>query len=152
MMRVVFNNYWPYALPFTVFQEFVRHSNKDIEQTIKKEMSGDVKNAFYAIGRLINNILLYRMSSWCGAAYSIRLCPTICLSLAFAVRSVKNQPSYFADRLYKAMKVNNFLPASFNVECWSSLSPFLTPHLVSYTAVTAMTYFICYICSMWNTL
>uniref|UniRef100_A0A7N8XGA7 Annexin n=1 Tax=Mastacembelus armatus TaxID=205130 RepID=A0A7N8XGA7_9TELE len=52
-----------------VFQEFVRYTNKDIEQIIKKEMSGDVKNAFYAI-----------------------------------VRSVKNQPSYFADRLYKAMK------------------------------------------------
>ncbi|KAK5890158.1 hypothetical protein CesoFtcFv8_010383 [Champsocephalus esox] len=52
-----------------VFQEFVRYSNKDIEQIIKKEMSGDVKNAFYAI-----------------------------------VRSVKNQPSYLADRLYKAMK------------------------------------------------
>uniref|UniRef100_A0A3P9IY69 Annexin n=1 Tax=Oryzias latipes TaxID=8090 RepID=A0A3P9IY69_ORYLA len=52
-----------------VFQEFVRHTNKDIEQIIKKEMSGDVKHAFYAI-----------------------------------VRSVKNRPSYFADRLYKAMK------------------------------------------------
>uniref|UniRef100_A0A673K9Q3 Annexin n=1 Tax=Sinocyclocheilus rhinocerous TaxID=307959 RepID=A0A673K9Q3_9TELE len=52
-----------------VFQEFVRCSNKDIEQIIKKEMSGDVKNAMFAI-----------------------------------VRSVKNQPSYFADRLYKAMK------------------------------------------------
>ncbi|KAM6977963.1 annexin A6 isoform 2-T2 [Aplochiton taeniatus] len=52
-----------------VFQEFVRCSNKDIEQVIKKEMSGDLKNAMYAI-----------------------------------VRSVKNQPSYFADRLYKAMK------------------------------------------------
>ncbi|XP_062281188.1 annexin A6 [Scomber scombrus] len=52
-----------------VFQEFVKCSNKDIEQIIKKEMSGDVKNAFYAI-----------------------------------VRSVKNQPDYFADRLYKAMK------------------------------------------------
>ncbi|TMS17641.1 Annexin A6 [Larimichthys crocea] len=52
-----------------VFQEFVKCSNKDIEQIIKKEMSGDVKNAFHAI-----------------------------------VRSVKNQPSYFADRLYKAMK------------------------------------------------
>uniref|UniRef100_A0A8B9KMT8 Annexin n=1 Tax=Astyanax mexicanus TaxID=7994 RepID=A0A8B9KMT8_ASTMX len=52
-----------------VFQEFVRCSNKDIEQIIKKEMSGDIKNAMYAI-----------------------------------VRSVKNQPSYLADRLYKAMK------------------------------------------------
>ncbi|MCJ8735630.1 hypothetical protein PDJAM_G00249350 [Pangasius djambal] len=52
-----------------VFQEFVKCSNKDIEQIIKKEMSGDIKNAMFAI-----------------------------------VRSVKNQPSYFADRLYKAMK------------------------------------------------
>ncbi|KAK0151511.1 Annexin A6 [Merluccius polli] len=31
-------------------QEFVRFTNKDIELIIKKEMSGDVKNAFYAIG------------------------------------------------------------------------------------------------------
>ncbi|KAI1898249.1 hypothetical protein AGOR_G00070390 [Albula goreensis] len=53
-----------------VFQEFVKCTNKDIEQIIKKEMSGDFKNACYAI-----------------------------------VRSVKNQPSYLADRLYKAMKV-----------------------------------------------
>ncbi|XP_065098537.1 annexin A6 isoform X1 [Paramisgurnus dabryanus] len=52
-----------------VFQEFVRCSNKDIEQIIKKELSGDFKNAMFAI-----------------------------------VRSVKNRPSYFADRLYKAMK------------------------------------------------
>ncbi|XP_027019264.1 annexin A6 isoform X2 [Tachysurus fulvidraco] len=52
-----------------VFQEFVKCSNKDIEQIIKKEMSGDVKNVMFAI-----------------------------------VRSVKNQPSYLADRLYKAMK------------------------------------------------
>ena len=35
----------------TVFQEFVRCSNKDIEQIIKKEMSGDVKNAMFAIGK-----------------------------------------------------------------------------------------------------
>uniref|UniRef100_A0A4W4F951 Annexin n=1 Tax=Electrophorus electricus TaxID=8005 RepID=A0A4W4F951_ELEEL len=52
-----------------VLQEFVKCTNKDIEQIIKKELSGDVKNVFYAI-----------------------------------VCSVKNQPSYFADRLYKAMK------------------------------------------------
>uniref|UniRef100_A0A8C7JY51 Annexin n=1 Tax=Oncorhynchus kisutch TaxID=8019 RepID=A0A8C7JY51_ONCKI len=33
-----------------VFQEFVRCSNKDIEQIIKNEMSGDVKQAMYGIG------------------------------------------------------------------------------------------------------
>ncbi|XP_046715444.1 annexin A6 isoform X3 [Silurus meridionalis] len=52
-----------------VFQEFVKCSNKDIEQIIKKEMSGDVKNVMCAI-----------------------------------VQSVKNQQSYIADRLYRAMK------------------------------------------------
>ncbi|KAJ8394463.1 hypothetical protein AAFF_G00046740 [Aldrovandia affinis] len=52
-----------------VFQEFVKCTNKDIELIIKKEMSGDFKNALLAI-----------------------------------VRSVKNQQSYLADRLYKAMK------------------------------------------------
>ena len=41
---------WSNLSPSTVFQEFVRCTNKDIEQIIKKEMSGDVKNAFYAIG------------------------------------------------------------------------------------------------------
>ena len=34
-----------------MFQEFVRCSNKDIEQIIKKEMSGDVKQAMYGIGK-----------------------------------------------------------------------------------------------------
>lgn len=33
-----------------MFQEFVKCSNKDIEQIIKKEMSGDIKNAMFAIG------------------------------------------------------------------------------------------------------
>uniref|UniRef100_A0A8C9RY39 Annexin n=1 Tax=Scleropages formosus TaxID=113540 RepID=A0A8C9RY39_SCLFO len=57
-------------IPFSLFfQEFVKCTNKDIEQIIKKEFSADVKNAMFAI-----------------------------------VRSVKNQPSYLADRLYKAMK------------------------------------------------
>uniref|UniRef100_A0A8C8FMC3 Annexin n=1 Tax=Oncorhynchus tshawytscha TaxID=74940 RepID=A0A8C8FMC3_ONCTS len=38
-----------------VFQEFVRCSNKDIEQIIKKEMSGDVKQAMYGIVRSVKN-------------------------------------------------------------------------------------------------
>lgn len=52
-----------------VFQEFIKKTNHDIEHTITKEMSGDVKDAFVAI-----------------------------------VRSVKNKPAFFAERLYKAMK------------------------------------------------
>ncbi|KAM8971889.1 annexin A6 [Pelodytes ibericus] len=52
-----------------VFQQFVKQTNHDVENTIKKEMSGDVKSAFVAI-----------------------------------VRSVKNKPAFFAERLYKAMK------------------------------------------------
>ncbi|XP_053574656.1 annexin A6 isoform X2 [Bombina bombina] len=52
-----------------VFQEFIKLTNHDVEQTIKKEMSGDVKDAFVGI-----------------------------------VRSVKNKPAFFAERLRKAMK------------------------------------------------
>lgn len=52
-----------------VFQEFVTCTNKDVEQVIRKEISGDLKTALIAI-----------------------------------VRSIKNKPSYFADRLYKSMK------------------------------------------------
>lgn len=94
---------WSYFPLFTVFQEFVRFTNKDIEQIIKKEMSGDVKNAFYAIGNncLWPSLLLHlTLESHC---WQLLICDFL-LSL-FAVRSVKNQPSYFADRLYKAMKV-----------------------------------------------
>uniref|UniRef100_A0AAY4E206 Annexin n=1 Tax=Denticeps clupeoides TaxID=299321 RepID=A0AAY4E206_9TELE len=36
-----------------VFQEFVRCTNKDVELIIKKEMSGDVKNAMFAIALLL---------------------------------------------------------------------------------------------------
>lgn len=50
-------------LLLTVFQEFVRFSNKDIEQIIKKEMSGDVKNSFYAIG---NKCLTIATFYYCG--------------------------------------------------------------------------------------
>ncbi|MBN3281603.1 ANXA6 protein, partial [Polyodon spathula] len=52
-----------------VFQEFVTFTNKDVEQVIRKQISGDLKTALIAI-----------------------------------VRSIKNKPSYFADRLYKSMK------------------------------------------------
>ncbi|XP_029439203.1 annexin A6 isoform X1 [Rhinatrema bivittatum] len=52
-----------------VFQEYVKQTNHDVEHTIKKEMSGDVKDALVAI-----------------------------------VRSIKNKPAFFAERLYKSMK------------------------------------------------
>ncbi|XP_049633968.1 annexin A6 [Suncus etruscus] len=52
-----------------VFQEFVKKTNYDVEHVIKKEMSGDVRDAFVAI-----------------------------------VRSVRNKPLFFADKLYKSMK------------------------------------------------
>ncbi|KAM4039105.1 annexin A6 [Anomaloglossus baeobatrachus] len=38
-----------------VFQEFIKQSNHDVEHTIKKEMSGDVKDAFVAIVRSVKN-------------------------------------------------------------------------------------------------
>ncbi|CAH2276049.1 annexin A6 isoform X1 [Pelobates cultripes] len=38
-----------------VFQEFIKQTNHDVEHTIKKEMSGDVKSAFVAIVRSVKN-------------------------------------------------------------------------------------------------
>lgn len=34
----------------SVFQEFIKMTNYDVEHVIKKEMSGDVRDAFVAIG------------------------------------------------------------------------------------------------------
>uniref|UniRef100_H0XYM6 Annexin n=1 Tax=Otolemur garnettii TaxID=30611 RepID=H0XYM6_OTOGA len=42
-----------------VFQEFIKMTNCDIEHIIKKEMSGDVKNAFVAIVQSVKNKLLF---------------------------------------------------------------------------------------------
>lgn len=91
----------PWLIPglfFAVFQEFVKCSNKDIEQIINKEMSGDVKNSMFAIGKCSCKTLdwLVLQPSQYFATFT---------SFLLLVRSVKNQPSYFADRLYKAMKV-----------------------------------------------
>lgn len=52
-----------------VFEEYKQIANKDIENSIKGEMSGSLENALLAI-----------------------------------VKNIKNQPAYFAERLYKSMK------------------------------------------------
>ncbi|XP_067899155.1 annexin A6 [Heterodontus francisci] len=52
-----------------VFQDYIKLTNKDIEQIIKNDISGDLRNALIAI-----------------------------------VRSIKNKPAFFAERLYKSMK------------------------------------------------
>lgn len=106
---------------FAVFQEFVRCTNKDIEQIIKKEMSGDVKRVMYAIGKVLQSPFVPRSLSWAeaidekwmfgyGKILSLFhfLSPTS-FSFPSAVCSVKNQSLYFADRLYKAMKVDLFV-------------------------------------------
>uniref|UniRef100_A0A8C5PD15 Annexin n=1 Tax=Leptobrachium leishanense TaxID=445787 RepID=A0A8C5PD15_9ANUR len=42
-----------------VFQEFIKQTNHDVEHTIQKEMSGDVKSAFVAIVRSVKNKAAY---------------------------------------------------------------------------------------------
>ncbi|KAF6280426.1 annexin A6 [Rhinolophus ferrumequinum] len=42
-----------------VFQEFIKMTNYDVEHTIKKEMSGDVKDAFVAIVQSVKNKPLF---------------------------------------------------------------------------------------------
>ncbi|XP_028654970.1 annexin A4 [Erpetoichthys calabaricus] len=52
-----------------VFEDYQKISNRDIEESIKREMSGNLEDVFLAI-----------------------------------VRSIRNKPAYFAERLYKSMK------------------------------------------------
>lgn len=42
-----------------VFQEFVKMTNYDVEHTIKKEMSGDVRDVFVAIVQSVKNKPLF---------------------------------------------------------------------------------------------
>lgn len=54
-----------------VFQEYQKISGRDIEESIKREMSGCLEDVFLAI-----------------------------------VKCIRNKPAFFAERLYKSMKVN----------------------------------------------
>lgn len=42
-----------------VFQEFIKMTNYDVEHVIKKEMSGDVRDAFVAIVQSVKNKALF---------------------------------------------------------------------------------------------
>lgn len=147
--------------PSPVFQEFIKMTNHDVEHAIKKRMSGDVRDAFVAIGQCslragspfschcqgsvaADSCCPWAMETpsgpWVGApteslerarpaplyegglwlrqwCHSSLLCcvpwvpGTHFLSpLCVAVRSVKNKPAFFADKLYKSMKVRTDLP------------------------------------------
>uniref|UniRef100_A0A8C4KXG1 Annexin n=1 Tax=Equus asinus asinus TaxID=83772 RepID=A0A8C4KXG1_EQUAS len=50
---------FPPLFTFQIFQEFVKMTNYDVEHTIKKEMSGDVRDAFVAIVQSVKNKPLF---------------------------------------------------------------------------------------------
>jgi len=83
------------------FEEFAKIANKEIEDTIKSEMSGDLKRGMLAIGELIDvlyecnvsgniftsfspYILAYRSIFWLGKRFSeaTRLIRALCFLLA----------------------------------------------------------------------
>lgn len=85
---------------FPVFQEYQKISGRDIEDSIKREMSGSLEDAFLAIGQ-----------SWALQYFShfyVFNCLLVYIKhlLTFAVKCLKNKPAFFAERLYKSMKVN----------------------------------------------
>ena len=57
-----------YAQLRATFQEYAKAANKDIEDTITSEMSGDIKNAMLAIGKkreiniIVNQLSFYTTS------------------------------------------------------------------------------------------
>lgn len=44
------------SLPSPVFQEFIKMTNHDVEFAIRKRMSGDVRDAFLAIGQCLTGV------------------------------------------------------------------------------------------------
>jgi hypothetical protein len=72
-----------------VFEEYYKLTGHDIEKAIKSEMSGDVKNAFLAISKFYFN-------------FDATLCSVYFIFLA---QIAKYSPGYYAERLYKSMKV-----------------------------------------------
>ncbi|ELW64362.1 Annexin A6 [Tupaia chinensis] len=117
-----------------VFQEFIKMTNYDVEHTIKKEMSGDVRDAFVAIGNggtkgrdcgrwVLGQVPWKSMASAACQVVSTGELPDRVrkqLSLEkdqgdggkrggqypvqLGFQSVKNKPLFFADKLYKSMK------------------------------------------------
>lgn len=85
---------------FPVFQEYQKVSGRDIEDSIKREMSGSLEDAFLAIGQLwVLQYFCHFYGFNCLLGYKKRL-------FTFAVKCMKNKPAFFAERLYKSMKVN----------------------------------------------
>ena len=64
----------------------------DIEQSISREMSGDLKTSMLTVGE-------------CLPAITIHIKQMISLILLHVVKCVRNKSAYFAERLYKSMKV-----------------------------------------------
>ncbi|KAH0629851.1 hypothetical protein JD844_012277 [Phrynosoma platyrhinos] len=92
-----------------VFQEFVKMTNHDVAHAIRKRMSGDVKDAFLAIGEYSLHEHNEDISSFGNA---LCMAPTRLYFHAllflvfhlFEVMSVKNKQAFFAEKLYKSMK------------------------------------------------
>lgn len=87
--------------------EYKSISRKTLQESIESEMSGELESLLLAIGESENtsNIRqaatkLENLSNWTDSRVLFNLC---CL---FPVKCVNSVPAYFAELLYKSMKVN----------------------------------------------
>lgn len=90
--------------PPAVFNEYLKISGKPIERSIKGELSGDFEKLMLAVGT----------SARGGRCAVVGLCwavgrgagvPPLTLPVSPAVKCIRSTAEYFAERLYKAMKV-----------------------------------------------
>lgn len=84
-----------------MFQEYQKISGRDIEDSIKREMSGSLEDVFLAIGQLcvLQCFNYLHVFSCILGSKKLNL-------LIIAVKCIKNRPAFFAERLYRSMKVN----------------------------------------------
>lgn len=103
-----------------VFDEYLKISGKPIERSIRAELSGDFEKLMLAVGTVVRlggkTITGIAGAAWCststsgvrggGCAGQAAIVPLpITLSISPAVKCVRSTAEYFAERLYKAMKV-----------------------------------------------
>lgn len=79
--------------------EYTSISGKTLQQSIASEMSGDLESLLLAIGESEHTGNIRQAET-----KRARVCSNLCL--LFPVKCVNSVPAYFAELLYKSMKVS----------------------------------------------
>lgn len=106
-----------------MFQRYKSYSPYDMQESILKEVKGDLQKSFLVIGEHLSAIPMKRF-----ILYSLSFVKYVILKiLAFSpVQCIENKQLYFAKRLNEAMKVLTLLSLHLNVAVAVKMSPVVT--------------------------